>query len=281
MTAAAPASGGAKPAIVFSHANGFPAGTYAQLFAAWRAAGHEVHAVDKIGHDRRYPASSNWPHLTEELTAFIEREGCGPAYLVGHSLGGFLSLLAASERPDLARGVVLLDSPLIEGWRAGLLAFFKTTGIGERFSPGHVSKRRRQAWDSAAAAHAHFMTKPAFAAFAPGVLADYIAAGVEHGAQGGEARLAFDRAIETTIYNTLPHHFSKRLRLRPLRCPMAFIGGSESDEVRRVGLGATRRATHGRMSTVQGSHLFPLERPAETAGAVLGWLAKFADTRHL
>ena len=175
---------------------------------------------------------------------------------------------------------MLLDSPLVAGWRAGLLRFFKATGIGERFSPGLVSKRRRFEWASAAAAHAHFMNKPAFAAFAPGVLADYVAAGIEEGTDGG-GRLAFDRAIETMIYNTLPDHLPKVLRQQPLQCPLAFIGGTRSAEVRQVGMAATRRATQGRVSTVEGSHLFPFERPAETAAAVLAWLAKFAAERHL
>ena len=47
--------------IVFSHANGFPAGTYRVLFEAWRAAGHAVHAVEKFGHDPAWPVTSNWP----------------------------------------------------------------------------------------------------------------------------------------------------------------------------------------------------------------------------
>ena len=36
----------------------------------------------------------------------------------GMSLGGMLSVMVASRRPDLARGVLLLDSPVIGGWRA-------------------------------------------------------------------------------------------------------------------------------------------------------------------
>ena len=40
-----------KAPIVFSHANGFPAGTYRVLFELWRKAGHEVHAVERFGHD--------------------------------------------------------------------------------------------------------------------------------------------------------------------------------------------------------------------------------------
>ncbi len=36
-----------------------------------------------------------------------------PAYFVGHSLGGFVSLMTAAQTPELARGVLLLDSPLL------------------------------------------------------------------------------------------------------------------------------------------------------------------------
>jgi pimeloyl-ACP methyl ester carboxylesterase len=253
--------------IVFSHANGFPAGTYRLIFEAWRAAGFEVHAIEKYGHDQRFPVTSNWPHLRAQLIDFIEHEVGGPAFLVGHSLGGYLSLMAASRRPDLASGLVMLDSPLLSGWKARAVQLAKAAGIGERFSPGHVSKRRRQQWDSADAAFEHFAAKPAFARWAPGMLRDYIASGTEpHGAL---RRLSFHRDIETAIYNTLPHHLARVLRAHPLQCPAAFVRGSASEEIRQVGLRATERLVRGRIRTIEGSHLFPLERPAQTAAEVL------------
>lgn len=261
------------PTVVFSHGNGFPAGTYRQLIEPWRAAGCRVLALEKFGHDPARPVTSNWPHLRDELIHFIERRAAGPVFLVGHSLGGYLSLLAASQRPDLARGVVLLDSPILGGWKARVLQLAKATGVGERLSPGFVSKRRREQWPSAEAAHRHFAAKSVFARWAPGVLQDYIAAGTE--ARGGQQRLAFDRRVETDIYNTLPHHLARLLRTHPLACPLAFIGGTESVEVRRVGLRATERLTQGRVSWIPGSHLFPMERPADTAKAVLALLAGF------
>jgi pimeloyl-ACP methyl ester carboxylesterase len=253
--------------IVFSHANGFPAGTYRLIFEAWRAAGFEVHAIEKYGHDQRFPVTSNWPHLRAQLIDFIEHEVGGPAFLVGHSLGGYLSLMAASRRPDLASGLVMLDSPLLSGWKARAVQLAKAAGIGERFSPGHVSKRRRQQWDSADAAFEHFAAKPAFARWAPGMLRDYIASGTEpHGAL---RRLSFHRDIETAIYNTLPHHLARVLRAHPLQCPAAFVRGSASEEIRQVGLRTTERLVRGRIRTIEGSHLFPLERPAQTAAEVL------------
>ena len=260
-------------AIVFSHANGFPSGTYNALFAAWRQAGFEVHAIEKYGHDPRFPVTSNWPHLRDQLIQFMEHQVRGPAFLVGHSMGGYLSLLAAARRPELTGGVVLLDSPLIAGWRARLLQVAKATGVGERLSPGHVSKRRRQHWPSAEAAFEHFAAKPAFARWAPGVLRDYIAAGFEPDPQG--QRLSFEREIETAIYNSLPHHLARVLRAHPLRCPAAFVGGSQSLELRQVGIDATRRITHDRVSLLAGTHLFPFERPLDTASETLRWITSF------
>ena len=61
-------------ASVFSHANGFPAGTYRVIFAAWRAAGFHLHAIEKLGHDPRCPVTGNWPNLRDQLIHFIDRE---------------------------------------------------------------------------------------------------------------------------------------------------------------------------------------------------------------
>ena len=90
--------------IIFSHGNSFPAGTYGVLFRSLRARGFVVRAVEKFGHDPRYPVTSNWPHLVEQLADFATSEAArhgGPVYLVGHSLGGFLSLMCAAKHPAL------------------------------------------------------------------------------------------------------------------------------------------------------------------------------------
>jgi hypothetical protein len=167
---------------------------------------------------------------------------------------------------------------VLSGWKARAVQVAKAAGIGERFSPGHVSKRRRQQWDSADAAFEHFAAKPAFARWAPGMLRDYIASGTE--TQGKLRRLSFHRDVETAIYNSLPHHLARVLRAHPLQCPMAFVRGTESTEIRQVGMRATERLAQGRISSIEGSHLFPLERPAETADQVLKLIATMALERR-
>nr|MBP7960275.1 alpha/beta hydrolase [Acidovorax sp.] len=94
--------------IVFSHGNSFPAGTYNVLFAHLRQRGFEVTAVDRFGHDAQYPVTSNWPHLVQQLADFAAQQVQASGervFLVGHSLGGILSVMAAAQHPDLARGV--------------------------------------------------------------------------------------------------------------------------------------------------------------------------------
>jgi pimeloyl-ACP methyl ester carboxylesterase len=266
-----------SPSIVFSHANGFPSGTYRLLFEAWRTSGFSVHAIEKFGHDPRFPVTNNWPHLRDQLVEFIRHEAGGKAFLVGHSLGGYLSLMAASRRPDLALGVVLLDSPLISGWKARALQVLKVAGVGARFTPAKGSARRRDHWPSSAAAFEHFAAKPAFARWAPGVLGDYIQSGTQPKGQG--RGLAFDRTIETEIYTSLPHHLARMLRTHPLQCPLAFVHGTESAEVKQVGMAATKRLARGRVSSVPGSHLFPLEHPQDTAAQVLRWIESMQTPR--
>lgn len=255
--------------IVFSHGNSFPGGTYSVLFELLRTRGFSVAPIDRFGHDPQYPVSSNWPQLVAQLAAFatkeVERTG-EKVFLVGHSLGGILSVMTAALHPKLARGVLMLDSPLISGWRANAVSVAKRTQIVGSVSPGKVSRRRREHWPTRAAALEHFERKSLFAQWEPQVLRDYIEHGLQE--QEGQWALRFDRNIETAIYNTLPHNLVSLLSKHPLQCPAAFIGGLSSVEMQQVGTALTHRVVRGRVTMIDGTHLFPMERPAVTAAAV-------------
>lgn len=255
--------------IVFSHANSFPAGTYALLFRHLEARGFRVKAPEKFGHEPDYAPSNNWPRLVQQLHDFAAREvdrAGEPAWLVGHSLGGFLSILCAARHPQLARGVLLLDSPLLGRWKSHAVRAAKRTPLVGALSPGAVSRKRKNRWPSREAALEHFRHKKAFQRWDPQVLEDYIAHGMRD--EDGQCVLAFDRDIETAIYNTLPDNLHALLAGHPLRCPAAFIGGLQSEEIRQVGLAMTSQVTQGRMTMMDGSHLFPMEKPLATAAAI-------------
>jgi pimeloyl-ACP methyl ester carboxylesterase len=255
--------------IVFSHANSFPAATYGVLFKHLRSRGFTVRAVPIFGHETEYPVTNNWPHLVQQLHDFAAREvdkAGEKAFLVGHSLGGFLSILCAARHPQLARGVLLLDSPLLGGWKARALGAAKSTQLVGSISPGRVSRQRKNRWPSREAAIEHFRHKKAFANWEEQVLHDYVTH-CTHDVDG-ERVLSFDREVETLIYNTLPDNMDRVLKRQPLKCPAAFIGGLASQELKQVGLDMTRQVTQGRVMMLDGSHLFPMEKPQATAAAI-------------
>ena len=255
--------------IVFSHANSFPASTYRVMFKRLRARGFKVQAVEKYGHDPRYPITNNWPQVEPQLTNFVQStvdKANAPVWLVGHSLGGYLSLLSALRKPELVRGVVLIDSPIVGGWRSTALGAIKSSQMFGSFSPGALSRKRRNHWPSVDAAFAHFRNKKAFAHWDEAVLLDYVTHGTT-AIEGGRA-LAFDRDVETQFYNTVPDNLERLLARHPLRCPVAFIGGLASHEMSQVGMDASRKLTKGRILMLDGSHLFPMEKPLATAAAI-------------
>ncbi|MGJ9416246.1 alpha/beta fold hydrolase [Massilia sp. CMS3.1] len=263
-----------KPLLHFCHGNSFPSGTYRQLLGGLRSH-YEVHTTDMVGHDPRFPVGDGWSGLVDELGADLERHG-RPAILVGHSLGGMLSTMLAARRPELARCVVMLDSPVVAGWRAQAWRVVKLLGKGARFSPARFSERRRNVWPNRAAAHEHFISKDIFAAWAPGVLDDYLDVGLAPHPDG--VQLRFDRAVETAIYNGLPHHMGQVIG-RGFPVPIGFIGANNSEELRQAGLASTRKLVGPNFIMTEGSHLYPLEHPKRAARLTHEMIQRLLGTR--
>jgi hypothetical protein len=159
-----------------------------------------------------------------------------------------------------------------------------------RGGPGKASARRRVSWPSLEAAWEHFAGKAVFARWDKRVFADYVrhgfvpqaahapvAAGAVREGEAGQGRggvmLAFTRENETRIYNTLPHDVPAVLLRHPLRCLVSYVAGKRSAENRQLGLDYVRRLAGPRWRWMEGSHLFPMERPEETAAVVLELLA--------
>ncbi|MBC7857322.1 MAG: alpha/beta hydrolase [Burkholderiaceae bacterium] len=266
-----------KPQLHFAHANSYPAGTYRQFFDLL-GTDFAVQALDMHAHDPRYPVEEGWGQLVNELIDQLVARYTEPVILVGHSLGGMLCLMAAKARPDLVCCVVLLDSPVVAGWRALFLRLLRNTAIGERYSPARFSARRRVLWPSAEAAYNHFAGKDVFASWAPDVLRDYIDSGLAPHADGMQLR--FTREVETAVYRSLPHHVGTLVRGR-FPVPVGFIGGVDSVECRQAGLGPTRKLVGRFFRQLPGGHLFPMQSPAKAAEATREMIAALlAPARH-
>jgi pimeloyl-ACP methyl ester carboxylesterase len=223
---------------------------------------YDVSYIDAIGMDPRYPPTEGWPYLVNQWIEFVESAG-EPVYGVGHSLGGYLNFLAAARRPELFRAIVLLDAPIIGSFRGTMLGATKRLGIVDRVTPAGATRDRRSSWDSREDAKAHFRSRKLFAHFASECLDDYVRHGLVE--DGGKLRLKIDPAVEYQIYRTIPHDMMRALP--KLAVPAMFIGGAESDVVRRVRLAGMKPKF--RMRKVAGGHLFPFEQPAQAARSIV------------
>ena len=261
-----------RDTVHFSHANGFPAECYSKLFGSLFDR-FEIGYINTIGHDPRYPVTDNWPHLVEELIDHITSRYTRKVIGVGHSLGGYLTFMAAMQRPELFKAIVLLDAPLISYLKSRGLEMTKRIGIIDRITPAGSTRNRRREWDSEAQALAHFRHRGMFRQFDPECLADYVRHGMVEA--GGKLRLLFDPEVEYHIYRAVPHHFADYTG--PLRVAAGFIGGRDSEEVRRVGLSMMKRRYHFRFKRIEGTHLFPFEHPEATAAAIAEMLDRVLD----
>ena len=122
------------PPIVFLHGLGSSAATWANCM---RLLGehHEVLAVDLLGHGDS-PVPDDPDVYTRDLALADVDEVLAslatPAVLVGHSLGGYLSLAHAVTRPGVARAVVVINT-----------------------GPGFRDPAKREAWNERSRRNAH------------------------------------------------------------------------------------------------------------------------------
>ena len=262
-----------KPKLHFAHANSYPAGVYRQFFERLNDQ-FDIQALDMHAHNPNYPVTDCWPRLVDEYIAELTARYTEPVILVGHSLGGMLSLLVGHARPDLVRCVVMLDAPVVAGWRALVWRTIKLVGKQYDVPPAKFSKRRRNVWPSAAAAYEHFASKDIFAAWGPGVLTDYIDSGLKPHPEG--VQLRYTREVETAVYATLPHHLPKIVR-GPFPVPIGFIGGTDSWETSQSGHDHTQALVGRHFRLIPGGHLFPLETPVAAADATAEMIAGLLD----
>jgi pimeloyl-ACP methyl ester carboxylesterase len=171
--------------VLFLHANGFCASTYRGILSPL-ADRLRILAVDQRGHGRTtlpaVPFAANvWRGYSDDLLAVLDALGETPTVLAGHSMGGTACLLAAAERPDAAKRLVLFDPVIITPERAALLG-----EEGMKSSPlAQGALRRRASFPSRDAAFEGYRGRGAFRTWSDEMLSDYLLDGLTEDGEGG------------------------------------------------------------------------------------------------
>jgi len=231
--------------IVFSHANGFNARTYASILRPL-ASSLRILALDLRGHgastlDASIEGREGWPQFRDDL----------------------LALLAAAVAPARVRALALFD-PVV---------FIGDPATGDNLL-ANGADRRRAVFPSKAAAVAAYTGKGAFRTWSAEQLADYVEAGFRE-TPDGEVTLTCTPAWEASNFRT--HNYDAFAAFRAARCPIRILKAETASTARIDDIEAELLAS-GRVTieTIPGtSHFLPMERP-DLVRATLSELANSA-----
>ena len=109
---AAPQAGAGRP-LVLIHGLGAKAEDWAPMLPALAAHGFHVYAIDLLGYGRSAkPADATFSVREEErvVTSFMRAVGLERADVGGWSMGGWVALRLALDRPELVQHLVLYDA---------------------------------------------------------------------------------------------------------------------------------------------------------------------------
>lgn len=112
---------GAGPLVVLVPGMGDLRATYRFLAPALRKAGYRVACTDLRGHGDSETTFTTYgdAETADDVLALIEELG-GPAVVVGNSMAAGAAVLAAAQRPELVRGLVLVG-PFVRDGKVGAM----------------------------------------------------------------------------------------------------------------------------------------------------------------
>ncbi|WP_340679631.1 alpha/beta hydrolase [Paraglaciecola sp.] len=250
-----------KIALHFAHANGFPAASYQQLFDTLPNA-FEVFALNQFGHDARFPVNKNLGNLVDELIDYLHQTVDQPVYAVGHSMGALVSYMAACEAPQLFKGVIMLDPPIVSGWASWMFKLAKFTPLVDKVSPAGKAAVRCQSWPLDTDLVQYFSAKGLFRDFNPVCIEDYVKAAIV--IKDNHQVLAFDATVEAQIFRNVPDNIQQYYGR--MTVPSCLITAENSQVCIPANLNHFVKNTQIEHLTVpMVGHMFPLEQPVKVA----------------
>lgn len=262
--------GGKGPILHFSHANAYPPLAYRAFLEPFRES-HEVIASlhRPLWQPSPAPASlKSWQTFSDDLVQLLQQFE-QPVTSIGHSMGAVAILLAASQRPDLFKSIVLIEPVLVPRRFLLLLHFFG------RFSREMIPLVRKtlarvDRWSTKAEAFQHFRPKTVFKNISDEVLWDYVEHGVEE-ISGEGCRLTYSKEWEAHCYTTVHKLWHV---LNKVSLPLLAIRAQNSDVVFPAAWRKWRKISpaHTFLEFPDAGHLVPFERPKELAAAIKAWL---------
>jgi len=252
--------GGEGEHLVFFHANGFPPAMYQQMLQPLT----EHYKVTTVYQRPLWPLPvpdkfDNWRLMIDDACRFIAAQP-EPITLVGHSMGGLISIICAVRQPQKIKQLILLDPVILAPhliWLMRNLPDF----LRKKLPLVEKTLRRPDRFDNKQQGFDFHRKVRGFKGISDSVLADYMAEGLYSTDAG--FKLSYSREWEAAIYQTVPWAWSS---IKALKLDAVVIRGANSDTLSPESVARLRRKQpQVKILEIDGGHLFPLEKPLQTA----------------
>jgi pimeloyl-ACP methyl ester carboxylesterase len=253
---------GAGPSLLFAHATGFNAETYRMLLQPLSDRFH-IYGIDQRGHGftslpTEEGLAKDWIIYRDDMVRFLDGLDGRPMILAGHSMGATVSLMAALLRPDLVRGLILIEPVFMPGSRFHwLLARWRMAKRGDPDLAERAAKRR-DTFESLEFVERGYRGRGAFKSWPDQMVHDYLKGGLLP-TEDGQVRLACAPAWESQTFRMAPRGVTQAVR--GLKCPVTLIHAglnSTCPEIEALRFVKNHRRTR-RVFIEKATHFLPME----------------------
>ncbi|WOJ96068.1 alpha/beta hydrolase [Congregibacter brevis] len=264
--------GGEGLPLLFAHANGYPPGSYRELFAHLR----DKFAISALEHrplwgGREPPRRLSWQLFAGDMLEAINMRFAAPVWVMGHSMGGTIAALAANSHPEKIAGLILLD-PVFLPDRLVMATKLMPERRRKNMPMLRRALSRPEHFENHEAAFDFYRGKRAFKGLSDDALTNYVQASKAPLPDGG-VQLRYSGAWEAAVYGSAPR---ARPLMKRMPVPTLAIRGSDSDTLRpEIWSRWQHWQPRASFKEIPGGHLFPLESPKTTADVVSAYI--FAD----
>ena len=255
-----PAHDSGRLPVVFSHANGYPPDSYSALLTSLA----QHYPVYTIAHrplwgEQAAPDFLPWQYYANDLAATLSKAGLNRVCLIGHSMGGVVSMLTALQQPQSVAAVIAMD-PVLLTFKRWVLSRLLTNTLKRDMPMITRTLGRPRQFETHDAAFAFYRPKRAFSRMDDQALRNYVQAGHVSSDKAG-VRLLWTPEWEACIYRSVPYIFH---RLKRLSLPMLGLVGEDTDVLEAAALDRWQTVVPQlQLRTLSGGHLLPLENPED------------------
>jgi pimeloyl-ACP methyl ester carboxylesterase len=274
-------------ALVFAHANGYPPQAYRTFLEPFL----KNYQVEAIYLRPFWPGSDpdqlrDWRGFRDDYLDYLisrmdqdQSGGSLPSSQkiigIGHSVGAMTTLMAAIQRPEYFRLLVLIEPVLFTRVRGTLNRLIAPLKILRRVHPLiKGTLKRKRSFSDREAMFENYRVKKIFQRLSDQVLGDYVG-GLALDMPDGRVGLKYSPDWEARIYETggLADWYVWK-NLSRISCPVLVIRGKQTDTLQPITFqNMVKKMVNGKGLTVPGAgHLLPLEKPHQTAAIILDYL---------